>query len=371
METENLVVEMRKCKGECGLEKPLDEFVKRPEAKSNGGYRNICKVCINKQRAERYKNYKQDKIIPDWKECCDCFKVLFANQFILQPLNNDGLSNYCKNCHTKNHCDQKGNEVKKLEGRKCAHCELFKPASEFNQNKKIGLEPYCKSCLRETRLAKRIENPELFMLNAAKSRAVQGNFIFDLKISDIIIPQFCPILGIPLFKNDRKEIFNSPNSPSLDKIIPHLGYVSNNIVVCSFLANIHKKDASWEEMEALYQNFYNISCGPFVDDISKQRKLATKATKRTNERVIFNITITYKDIKIPETCPVLGIKLRMNNHTAEIDSPSVDRIYNDKGYTPDNIRIISHRANSLKGSLSFDEWEKIYIFYQKFFKQLI
>ena len=37
------------------------------------------------------------------------------------------------------------------------------------------------------------------------------------------------------------------------------------------------------------------------------------------------------------------------------NSPSVDRIDPKKGYTPDNIRVISWRANSLKSDASLKE----------------
>jgi hypothetical protein len=39
------------------------------------------------------------------------------------------------------------------------------------------------------------------------------------------------------------------NSPSLDRIVPELGYVEGNVVWISNRANILKRDATWEELQ--------------------------------------------------------------------------------------------------------------------------
>ena len=70
-------------------------------------------------------------------------------------------------------------------------------------------------------------------------------------------------------------------------------------------------------------------------------------------------TITAADIVVPEFCPALGIKLEAGLNTPLNCSPSVDRFYNDGGYTPDNIRVISHRANQLKRDASIEELERV------------
>lgn len=67
--------------------------------------------------------------------------------------------------------------------------------------------------------------------------------------------------------------------------------------------------------------------------------------------------IDASDIVIPEFCPVLGIKLNPRNRGVGYhpDSPSVDRIDNDKGYVKGNVRIISARANLLKNDATIEE----------------
>jgi hypothetical protein len=78
--------------------------------------------------------------------------------------------------------------------------------------------------------------------------------------------------------------------------------------------------------------------------------------------VEFNLT--REDIHIPTHCPVLGIQLRISNRPRDPYSPSVDRIDSRKGYTKDNIVIVSNRVNALKGDATVEELVKIAAFYQ-------
>lgn len=67
----------------------------------------------------------------------------------------------------------------------------------------------------------------------------------------------------------------------------------------------------------------------------------------------FNLSI--EDIHVPDKCPVLGITLeknifkeRIKFQSANDNSPSLDRIDSSKGYTKENIQVLSYRANSIK-----------------------
>lgn len=79
------------------------------------------------------------------------------------------------------------------------------------------------------------------LLKSAKSRAKRKGLPFNLELTDIIIPEVCPILGIPL-SNQRGS--NKFLNPSLDRIVPEKGYVKNNIAVISLRANMLKNDMS-------------------------------------------------------------------------------------------------------------------------------
>lgn len=65
------------------------------------------------------------------------------------------------------------------------------------------------------------------------------------------------------------------------------------------------------------------------------------------------------DLKIPTHCPVLGLELKSNSGSGAKDSYSIDRIDNTKGYTKDNVRVISFEANNLKGANTVETLDKI------------
>ncbi len=74
-------------------------------------------------------------------------------------------------------------------------------------------------------------------------------------------------------------------------------------------------------------------------------------------------TITVGDIKAiyptDGCCPIFGMKLEFNTAGFRENSPSIDRIDSTKGYTPDNIQIISWKANRIKGYASIQEIEML------------
>lgn len=74
--------------------------------------------------------------------------------------------------------------------------------------------------------------------------------------------------------------------------------------------------------------------------------------------------IERKDVIIPDICPVLSIKLFRESKDNWHNAPSIDRIDNTKGYTKDNIMVISRRANILKKDATFDELIMIGNFYR-------
>ena len=62
-------------------------------------------------------------------------------------------------------------------------------------------------------------------------------------------------------------------------------------------------------------------------------------------------TITPKDIVIPEFCPILGLKLERGKVDKNRDNtPSLDRVFPEKGYVPGNIAVMSYRANRIKNN---------------------
>ena len=100
----------------------------------------------------------------------------------------------------------------------------------------------------------RIDIPQYKMYHNAKHRSKKKGIPFQIEMEDIIIPETCPLLGIPILleTGDRR----SANNPSLDRINPDpsIGYVKENIQVISARANWLKADASLQELELLVEN---------------------------------------------------------------------------------------------------------------------
>lgn len=90
--------------------------------------------------------------------------------------------------------------------------------------------------------------PEFRMWTWASHRAKVSGVPFTIEVSDIVIPKRCPVFGIELKPGTRAH---HPHSPSLDRIIPSLGYVKGNIWVISHHANAIKRNATLGELEYL------------------------------------------------------------------------------------------------------------------------
>ena len=162
----------------------------------------------------------------------------------------------------------------------CSTCHTPKPPKAFYKDPRLksGLWAKCRVCAEKAKkewmalhpeqtkaIAKRhyekhredikaayavyrVTHVQNLMFRAAKQRSRMDKLPFNLELSDIVIPEICPILAIPLMISSTGRAMD--NSPSLDKIIPELGYVKGNIQVISKKANTMKSNASEHELIA-------------------------------------------------------------------------------------------------------------------------
>lgn len=74
----------------------------------------------------------------------------------------------------------------------------------------------------------------------------------------------------------------------------------------------------------------------------------------------------------PTHCPILGIKLERMSRTESNRqaSPSVDRLDPSKGYTRDNIIVVSYLANTIRTNATSDQIIKVGQFYQRLLEGL-
>lgn len=86
----------------------------------------------------------------------------------------------------------------------------------------------------------------------AKKRAKRQALPFNLKPEDIIVPEFCPVLGIKLEINSKPL---SDTSPTVDRIIPSNGYIKENIKVISWRANRIKNNETNPEVFELVADY--------------------------------------------------------------------------------------------------------------------
>ena len=77
-------------------------------------------------------------------------------------------------------------------------------------------------------------------------------------------------------------------------------------------------------------------------------------SRATKLGIAFEIDI--EDIKIPERCPILKERLRVEDR---MYTPSLDRLEPSKGYTKGNVWVISNKANMIKNSATLEELKKL------------
>ncbi len=100
------------------------------------------------------------------------------------------------------------------------------------------IKKYCKKS--------RAENPALWIYYSAKKRSKKSGMEFNIEKSDVIIPDICPVLGMPIFKNGGGAARD--NSPNLDRIDNSKGYIKGNVIVISAQANRIKNNATSKEI---------------------------------------------------------------------------------------------------------------------------
>ncbi len=166
----------------------------------------------------------------------------------------------------------------------CRGCETEKEEVEFHQN-----ADRCKACRkeyhkawyqknRERNLAQskkwqkehpescrertkrwRDKDPRRKLLSDARGRAKRKGIEFSIKVEDIVIPERCPVFGLP-FQVGEGAGGHTPMSPSLDRVDSSRGYVPGNVQVISYRANTIKNDATLEELESICSYMRRVSC---------------------------------------------------------------------------------------------------------------
>ena len=82
-----------------------------------------------------------------------------------------------------------------------------------------------------------------------RARARVYGLPFNLEVCDIVLGPCCPVFGTPWALGHVAH----PYSPTVDRVVPALGYVKGNVQVISRRANQIKSDASAAEVHRVAQ----------------------------------------------------------------------------------------------------------------------
>ena len=137
----------------------------------------------------------------------------------------------------------------------CEECTQSLTPWQKKKLKKENLPEYNER-YRQQKRGHWLRHYEQTMLNKARGRAKKYNLDFNLTLEDIVIPEICPILEVPLVIGTKGEY---EYSPSLDRIDNTKGYIKNNVQVISKKANSMKNSASLEELKTFCKNILRYS----------------------------------------------------------------------------------------------------------------
>ena len=136
--------------------------------------------------------------------------------------------------------------------RQCLKCTAIKALSEFHKHAKCkgGYNSVCKACrIPASKQQNAARTMQRRLYDSAKSRSTKKGRDFGIEMEDIVIPDVCPVFGIPL------------TEPSIDRIDSSKGYVKGNIRVISLRANHLKNNATAAEMRLILADLERIEAG--------------------------------------------------------------------------------------------------------------
>lgn len=246
-------------------------------------------------------------------------------------------------------------------------------------NKKVGEKQLkrniCKICdsNRETSRKQKIKNnPDNHikitintLFTSTKTRSKEKDLEHSLTKKDIeqMFCNYCPILGY------KFEFFKGafyPYSASIDRLDSSKGYTKENCKIISFKANELKNNGTIQQIKYIidYMEFgithFNIDLPNFKYDTHTVSHLIEAAKQRAKKKNIL-FKLSKKDI-IPlfgRYCPIFGHEYIFHQNHPQFASPSIDKFDPNDAYTPNNIRIISHHANTIKGRGTVEEFKKV------------
>lgn len=120
---------------------------------------------------------------------------------------------------------------------------------EYHAENRERLVKYSRDYYEKHKDRLNVMTKERMLYKNARSRSRIKNVPFNIEESDIVIPKTCPVF--PWIELCATNTSSEDNSPSVDRVIPELGYVKGNIQIISRRANTIKSMGSAEEHERI------------------------------------------------------------------------------------------------------------------------
>lgn len=173
-----------------------------------------------------------------------------------------------------------------LETRKCLNCGKEWGVLVKSENSPSRKQMFCAECVSNLSVweRKRISMekiPELRdkylndkrseflksykkqILHRTKTRAMVKGLEFNIDEDDIVIPEICPILEVPIIVGTKGEY---EYSPSIDRIDNSKGYVKDNVQIISKKANSMKNSATPAELVTFCKNILRYSLNSIKEE---------------------------------------------------------------------------------------------------------
>lgn len=188
-----------------------------------------------------HRNIKYLDMNSEIRKCIHCGKEFTVN-----------ISKQRQTCRQKYFCDSCIKALSNWE-RKSIRMKIFpdERAKYLQQKRDEFLRGYIKQILNRTRL-----------------RAKNKKIDFNIDESDIIIPNKCPILEVPLVIGTKGDY---EYSPSIDRIDNTKGYVKGNIQIISKKANSMKNSATTKELLTFCKNILRYSLNTTEKECSESK----------------------------------------------------------------------------------------------------
>lgn len=259
--TDSIILSKDKLCRRCKNNLPLFHFCKH--SGQADGLNMICRTCAAEIKgAKRPRNYHLIPCPDGYKICSACRIAKPKNDFHKSLSRKDGLGSQCALC--AGIASKKWAEENKE--RRNANTKAWREANrEYSRNKykeryqlngeemrRQGKEyrENNKEELRARQIAYARSHWELVALRRCRVRARKKGLPFDMKPEDILpLPVFCPVLGFKLDYNAGPEM---RLYASVDRIIPRLGYVTGNVRIISYAANVAKLDGEGDVFQISY-----------------------------------------------------------------------------------------------------------------------